>query len=128
MDSIIYNKCYFDSELHFKPWGFFQILLSSENIKVKKIILKPHSKTSLQIHLKRMEFMIILEGSVIIQKHNIKYELSQHDCITIEPNVTHRIINPLNINIEILEVQTGDLIDENDIIRLEDDYKRNIIN
>lgn len=98
-------------------WGSYQILISTELFKVKKIILKPHSSISNQKHLHRYEHWIVVDGKIDVITNNKKITLAKNDSIDIKINTKHKMINNSAHNATIIEVQTGDYLGEDDIIR-----------
>lgn len=113
----------------YRPWGLFQTI--SNNLtqecchQVKRIIVNPKQKLSLQYHDHRSEHWIIVRGTIIAQIGDDFHYLSRNQSIYIPKGVKHRIINDTNDVAELIEIQVGDSVDENDIHRLQDDYGRN---
>ena len=107
-----------------KPWGSFEILDQGNKYTIKKIIVKPGGQLSLQSHKHRSEHWLIAQGNaeVIIDK-NI-YNLTENDNIFIPIGAKHRISNWDKKILVIIEMWFGDILDENDIKRYEDIYKR----
>ena len=107
-----------------KPWGYFEILESGNKFLIKKIIVKPGGILSLQSHKHRSEHWIVAEGQaeVIIDKKII--ELKENESIFIPQGSTHRMANHKNVDLVIIEMWYGERLDENDIKRYEDVYKR----
>ncbi len=109
--------------MHFKkerPWGYFEVLYEGENYKVKKLVIKPGQRTSLQKHLKRSEYLVVVNK--YYKKTKID-EINKGDFFIIKKEQRHRLSNETNEDLIIIETQVGDC-DENDIIRIEDDYGR----
>jgi len=119
-----------DSDLHtqhstvHRPWGSYSVLLESNLYKIKKIVVKPGSKLSLQKHMHRSEHWIITSGTalVTIDAKTILLETNKSTYIPI--GSVHRLENPGLIPLVIVEAQVGEYLKEDDIIRLEDDYCR----
>jgi mannose-6-phosphate isomerase len=107
-----------------RPWGFYEILLDTEYTKVKQITVNPSQKLSYQYHEKRKEYWTIVKGSAIIILDDEKVFRNQGESIHIPLGSKHRIINESDEILIFIEVQTGESFDEEDIIRLEDDYGR----
>jgi mannose-6-phosphate isomerase-like protein (cupin superfamily) len=115
-----------------RPWGTFETLLTNEiegsltddQFKVKKIVVYPNKKLSLQYHHHRSEHWVITKGSIIAQVGEDFFPLNRNQSIFIPKGVKHRIINDSNEVAELVEVQIGDCVAESDIVRLEDDYGR----
>ena len=106
-----------------RDWGSFDILLDEEGVKVKKIVVNPDQRLSLQLHTKREELWYIIEGAGKIQVGNHEYTIEAGDRVTIHKYEVHRVKCSGLIPLKIIEIQTGDCR-EDDIIRLEDDYGR----
>ena len=107
-----------------KPWGYFTTLHEEYNFKVKKIVVNPNSRLSLQSHKYRSEHWTITKGNCTIQIGSDKIELSYNQHAFIPKETIHRIENNTNRETELIEVQIGDYLGEDDIIRYEDDYNR----
>tara|TARA_R110000824_G_scaffold331751_1_gene518371 strand:+ start:475 stop:966 length:492 start_codon:yes stop_codon:yes gene_type:complete len=112
-----------DKQFEERPWGSFSVLLDEPNVKVKKIVVKPDGRLSLQLHKHRKEYWVIAQGIACMQLGNNEIVLYQGDKIHIEKYQVHRVENQSDEDLIIIEVQTGDC-QENDIVRLEDDYGR----
>ena len=106
-----------------RAWGLFDVLLDEEGIKVKRIVVKSGERLSLQLHTKREEKWFIVEGFGTVQVGSDEFDLEAGDSITIRKYEVHRVRNSGLIDLVIVEIQTGDC-QEDDIIRLEDDYGR----
>tara|TARA_Y100001938_G_scaffold137380_1_gene201453 strand:- start:25 stop:519 length:495 start_codon:yes stop_codon:yes gene_type:complete len=106
-----------------RDWGSFDILLDEEGIKVKKIVVKSGQRLSLQLHSKREEKWFIVEGFASVQVGTDEFDLEVGDSITIRKYEAHRVRNAGLIDLVFIEIQTGNC-QEDDIIRLEDDYGR----
>ena len=109
---------------HFRPWGFFENLQESKSHKVKSLHISPHSRISLQYHNERTEHWIIVKGQANIEIDGEKFVLSEGHSIDIPKRSVHRIENSQDDYLEIIEVQKGEYLEEDDIIRIEDDYDR----
>ena len=107
-----------------RPWGYFEILLESDNSKVKVLSVETDQKLSMQMHKYRSETWYITQGVATITKGDQTLELFAGDSITIEKNEKHRIENSGFERLEIIEIQTGTYFGEDDIVRLEDIYGR----
>ncbi|MGD9671873.1 MAG: phosphomannose isomerase type II C-terminal cupin domain [Candidatus Nitrosocosmicus sp.] len=105
-----------------RPWGRFEKFHENEKSTVKLIYVNPHSRLSLQYHLNRREFWKIIKGSADVEIEDKKQTLQQGDNIEIPLGAKHRI-KGLTEGCVILEISYGEF-DENDIIRIEDDYRR----
>jgi len=112
-----------DQKKEERPWGSFENLLDEEGYKVKKIIVKQDQRLSLQLHRERMETWHILSGVGEMQVGNSIWTVSAGDRVEIGKLEVHRIANEGNTPLIILELQTGNC-QEDDIVRIEDDYER----
>ena len=110
--------------IFFKPWGHYEIFISSPNYLVKKLTIKPKHRLSLQYHNFRTEHWVIVEGIAKITKGNTKKILKKNESTFIPLRLKHCIENIGKVNLEIIEVQMGKILKESDIIRLDDPYKR----
>ena len=108
-----------------KPWGSFQVLEEGEKYIVKKIIVKPKGKLSLQSHEHRSEHWLIASGEAEVIIDDKTYKLKENDNIFIPKGSKHRLSNKGKVNLIVIEMWYGDKLDENDIKRYEDIYKRN---
>ncbi len=108
----------------YRPWGWFEVLSSSEFYKVKKIFVNPNASLSLQSHKFRSEHWVVVEGlAEVTINENIKV-LSKGESIFIPVGSKHRLHNPKKNYLVIIEIQTGTYFGEDDIIRYEDNYGR----
>lgn len=111
------------SEVH-RPWGFYDCIDIGERYQVKRITVKPGAKLSLQKHHHRAEHWIIVKGTAKITKGNESYLLTEDQSTYISIGEIHSLENPGKISLELIEVQSGAYLGEDDIIRLEDKYGR----
>ena len=107
-----------------RPWGFFQILMETDSSKVKLIRVMPKQKLSLQRHNYRSEKWFVIQGKAKVTRENEKLTLELGDSINIEKKQIHSLENQGSSPLEIIEIQTGDYLGEDDIVRLEDIYGR----
>lgn len=108
----------------FRPWGYYTVLESGNGFLTKCIVVNPKSKLSVQLHHHRSEHWIILEGTATVIKGEEKLTLKSGDSVDIAVKEVHSLQNESDEQIKILEVQQGDILDENDIVRIEDIYGR----
>ena len=109
----------------YRPWGWFDTLEIGNNFKVKRICVNPHSKLSLQKHSKRAEHWVVVKGTAEIVRGEAKSILYENQSTYIPKNTFHRLSNTTDNTLEIIEVQSGNYLEEDDIVRVEDDYGRN---
>jgi len=107
-----------------RPWGCYTVLDSQHGFKIKLVEVDSKQRLSLQSHRRRAEHWVVVNGKAKIQHgKNIKY-VYPNQSIYIPAGKIHRLENPLNESLKIVEVQTGDYLEEDDIVRLRDDYER----
>jgi cytidyltransferase-like protein len=106
-----------------KPWGKYTIINQGNGYVVKKITVNPDSQLSLQFHLYRNEFWTINKGVAVVDIGNRVYEMKKDEQVYIPMKCVHRLSNDGDEILEVLEIQTG-LCNEDDIVRLKDDYNR----
>ena len=107
-----------------RPWGWFETIHEGLNFKVKRIQINPGKSISLQRHQKRSEHWVVVLGKAMVQKGNQEFELNQNQSIYININEVHRLSNKLNEILQIIEVQSGKYLGEDDVERLMDDFNR----
>ena len=107
-----------------RPWGSFSILDQSDTYQVKKLLINPNSSISLQFHEHRSEHWVVVKGQVEVIKGDSKFILKENESTYVSKGEVHRLLNLSNNIVEIIEVQTGSAIDEEDITRIKDDYDR----
>ncbi len=107
-----------------RPWGSFTVLEESVRYKVKRLLVKPGQVLSLQLHHKRSEHWTVVSGTakVLIGEEEVLLEANQSAYVPV--NTKHRLENPGEENVEIIEVQCGEYLGEDDIVRFEDVYGR----
>jgi mannose-1-phosphate guanylyltransferase/mannose-6-phosphate isomerase len=107
-----------------RPWGSYQSVDNGERHQVKRIIVKPGSRLSLQKHHHRSEHWIVVRGTALVTVNDLVKTVHENESIYIPMGAVHRLENPGKILLELIEVQTGSYFGEDDIIRIEDDYRR----
>lgn len=108
----------------FRPWGYYTCMNSGDGYLTKTICVMPKQKLSLQSHNHRSEHWVVLEGHALVIKDSKEYNIDAGDSIDIPIGVKHSLQNPYDKELKIIEVQKGDYISEDDIIRYEDCYGR----
>ena len=108
----------------FRPWGYYDSLDVGDGFQAKRICVKPGEKISLQKHKHRSEHWVVVSGTAKITCGDKIYNLEKNQSTYIPKGEVHRLENEGAVDLEIIEVQTGDYLGEDDIIRLEDDYQR----
>lgn len=107
-----------------RPWGTWEVLDGDDNFCVKRIKVNPKAMLSLQLHHFRSEHWIIVKGTAFVTLDDKIIEVKADDAVYIPVNTKHRIENRSDKPMEFIEIQTGDNLDENDIVRFEDIYGR----
>ena len=107
-----------------RPWGWFEILEEGKSFKVKRIQINPGKSISLQRHKKRSEHWVVIQGKATVQKDNQEFELNYNESTFIKQNQIHRLSNQSSNILQIIEVQSGEYVGEDDIERLKDSYGR----
>jgi mannose-1-phosphate guanylyltransferase/mannose-6-phosphate isomerase len=107
-----------------RPWGSFAVLEEGPSFKVKRLVINPHSRLSLQMHRYRSEHWVVVAGRAHVRHGNRTYDLGANESAYIPRKTKHRLENRTNRPVEIIEVQSGSYIGEDDIVRFSDDYKR----
>jgi mannose-1-phosphate guanylyltransferase / mannose-6-phosphate isomerase len=107
-----------------RPWGSYQSVDNGDRHQVKRIVVKPGSRLSLQKHHHRSEHWIVVRGTARVTVNETVKTVHENESIYIPMGAVHRLENPGKILLELIEVQTGSYFGEDDIIRIEDDYRR----
>jgi mannose-1-phosphate guanylyltransferase/mannose-6-phosphate isomerase len=107
-----------------RPWGWYDSIDEGERFKVKRIQVKPGASLSLQKHAHRAEHWVVIKGTAQITNGEHVLTLSENQSTYIPPGTLHRLSNPGDISLEIIEVQSGSYVGEDDIERFEDAYGR----
>ena len=116
-----------ESALHsrvFRPWGYYESLDIGTQFQVKRIGVKPGAGLSLQLHHRRAEHWIVVAGTATVTRAEETFELQQNESTFIPFETKHRLQNLTDEMLEIIEVQSGDYLGEDDIVRFEDLYGR----
>lgn len=107
-----------------RPWGSYESVADAQRFQVKRIVVKPGEQLSLQMHHHRAEHWIVVRGTARVHKGSESFLLSEDQSAYIPLGTVHRLENPGVIPLELIEVQTGSYLGEDDIVRLEDTYGR----
>jgi len=108
----------------YRPWGSYETVDQGERFKVKRITVKPGAALSLQKHNHRAEHWIVVTGSALVTVEANRVPLAENQSIYIPVGACHRLENPGEVPLELIEVQSGGYLGEDDIVRLEDNYGR----
>jgi mannose-1-phosphate guanylyltransferase/mannose-6-phosphate isomerase len=115
---------YFSHREVYRPWGKYDSIDQGERYQVKLITVKPGQKLSLQMHHHRAEHWIVVSGTAKVTLGKDEIMLSENQSTYIPLGVTHALENPGKIPLELIEVQSGSYLGEDDIVRFEDKYGR----
>jgi len=108
----------------YRPWGYYQSIDSGPRYQVKRIVVSPGRQLSLQKHFHRAEHWVVVTGTAEVTRGEEVKIVNENESIFLPIGVVHRLVNPGKINLELIEVQTGSYLGEDDIVRLEDVYNR----
>jgi mannose-1-phosphate guanylyltransferase/mannose-6-phosphate isomerase len=109
---------------NYRPWGFFETLSEGPRFQVKLLHVKPGAKLSMQMHHHRSEHWIVVKGTARVHIDQITRLVRENESVYINATQWHRLENPGKVPLEIVEIQSGTYLGEDDIIRAEDDYSR----
>jgi mannose-1-phosphate guanylyltransferase / mannose-6-phosphate isomerase len=108
----------------YRPWGYYQSVDYGARYQVKRIVVKPGARLSLQKHFHRAEHWIVVKGTAEVTRDNEVHLVHENESIYLPMGCVHRMANPGRIDLELIEVQTGSYLGEDDIVRLQDVYNR----
>tara|TARA_B100000073_G_scaffold346278_1_gene357308 strand:- start:4235 stop:5674 length:1440 start_codon:yes stop_codon:yes gene_type:complete len=108
----------------FRPWGNYSSLAEGDNWQVKKIIVKPGESLSLQLHNQRTEHWIVVSGTARVEIDGFEKIIKENESVYIPLAAKHRLSNPGNEKLILIEVQSGEYLGEDDIVRFDDNYGR----
>ncbi len=115
------------TEIHrtaYRPWGGYSSILSGDRFQVKRLFVKPGKRLSLQKHRHRSEHWVVVTGVAEVTIDGATKMVAENESIFLPLGCTHRLANPGKILLEVIEVQTGSYLGEDDIIRIEDEFGR----
>jgi len=107
-----------------RPWGYYQVYTDGPDHKVKRIVVHPGKRLSLQRHRRRSEHWFLLAGEAVVTVGGRELRLKAGESVDIPAGSAHRVHNPGPLELSFIEVQTGDYFGEDDIERIEDDFGR----
>ena len=116
-----------EAQIHkmaFRPWGSYETICMSDRFQVKQIIVKPGQKLSMQKHFHRAEHWIVVRGTALVTRGDEEFVLNEDESTYIPIGCKHRLTNPGKIQLELIEVQSGSYLGEDDIVRYDDVYGR----
>ena len=108
----------------FRPWGKYDVIDSGERYQVKRITVKPGAKLSLQMHHHRSEHWVVVYGTARVTNGGSTFLLAENESTYIPAGVVHALENPFKVDLELIEVQSGSYLGEDDIVRIKDIYGR----
>ncbi|NOU40033.1 MAG: mannose-1-phosphate guanylyltransferase/mannose-6-phosphate isomerase [Methylotenera sp.] len=115
------------TEIHqtvYRPWGSYTVLEERTNFKIKRIVVNPGAKLSMQMHQHRSEHWVVVSGVATISNNEIEYTLQENQSTYIPQTHRHRLANNTSEPLSIIEVQCGEYVGEDDIVRFDDNYGR----
>ncbi len=108
----------------YRPWGHYDGVVEGDRWQVKKILVKPGASLSLQMHHHRAEHWVVVKGTAVVEKDGVEELVGENQSTYIPLGSRHRLSNPGKIPVELIEVQSGPYLGEDDIVRFEDRYGR----
>ncbi len=108
----------------YRPWGFYETLIQGERFQVKRIVVTPGQKLSLQKHFHRAEHWVVVAGSALVTRDDEQVLVRENESLYLPLGCVHRLENPGRIPLALIEVQSGAYLGEDDIVRIEDTYGR----
>jgi mannose-1-phosphate guanylyltransferase/mannose-6-phosphate isomerase len=109
----------------YRPWGYYQAIDNGSRYQVKRIVVKPNAMLSLQKHSHRSEHWVVVRGTAEVTMGSEILTVHENESTYIPIGSVHRLANPGKIPLELIEVQVGSYLGEDDIVRLTDQYGRN---
>ena len=116
-EAVAHNRAY-------RPWGFYESLIQGDRFQVKRIVVNPGQKLSLQKHFHRAEHWVVVNGSAVVTRDDDEALVRENESIYLPLGCSHRLFNPGRIPLTLIEVQSGSYLGEDDIVRMEDTYGR----
>jgi mannose-1-phosphate guanylyltransferase/mannose-6-phosphate isomerase len=116
----------YESTTMYRPWGNYTVLDVGNRYRIKKVVINPKGKLSLQMHLHRSEHWIVVCGTAKVTVGDTEKLVHENESIYIPKSTKHRLENPGKIPLQIIEVQNGEYVEEDDIIRFDDIYGRKL--
>jgi mannose-6-phosphate isomerase len=107
-----------------RPWGTYEVLDEGPTFKVKRIEVLPNKRLSYQKHSRRAEHWVVVAGTAKVTLDGADYQVATGEAIDIPKGSAHRVANEAEQTLVFIEVQRGDYLGEDDIVRLQDDYGR----
>jgi mannose-1-phosphate guanylyltransferase/mannose-1-phosphate guanylyltransferase/mannose-6-phosphate isomerase len=107
-----------------RPWGYYQSIHAGDRFQVKRITVNPGAKLSLQKHYHRAEHWVVVNGTAIVTRDDEEILLRENESIFVPLGCMHRLENPGKVPLNLIEVQSGAYLGEDDIVRVQDIYAR----
>ncbi|MFC5354301.1 mannose-1-phosphate guanylyltransferase/mannose-6-phosphate isomerase [Azospirillum himalayense] len=108
----------------YRPWGFYQSLHTGDRFQVKRLTVKPGAQLSLQMHYHRAEHWVVVNGTALVTRGEEKILLRENESVYLPLGTAHRLENPGKVPLNLIEVQSGSYLGEDDIVRFDDTYGR----
>lgn len=124
LDTITMINHYTAGECETRPWGAWELLDAAPGFTVKRIVVNPGQKLSLQRHYHRAEHWVVVKGTALVTRDAEAVLVRENESIGLPLGCVHRVENPGQIPLILIEVQVGTYLGEDDIVRLEDTYGR----
>ena len=115
---------YVSGETDNRPWGTWEVISAEENYTLKRIMVAPGQRLSLQLHYFRSEHWIVVNGKGVVTIGGDEFPIKVGSHVFIPMETKHRVVNDGDVPLVFVELQYGKSLDENDIVRIEDDYSR----
>jgi mannose-1-phosphate guanylyltransferase / mannose-6-phosphate isomerase len=116
-EAVAHNRLY-------RPWGFYESLIQGDRFQVKRIVVTPGHRLSLQKHFHRAEHWVVVNGTAQVTRNDEVLIVHENESVYLPMGCVHRLENPGKIPLTLIEVQAGAYLGEDDIVRLEDTYGR----
>ena len=107
-----------------RPWGSYETTDQGHGFRVKRLIVNPGKRLSLQVHQRRAEHWVVVQGTARVERDGEVILLAENESTYIPSGTAHRLENPGTVPLHLVEVQTGAYLEEDDIVRIDDDYGR----
>jgi len=113
-----------ESTKGYRPWGTYETVTTGDRFRVKRIVVEPGAQLSLQMHHHRAEHWVEVRGTALVQVNEERHLRHENESVFVPIGAKHRVANPGRIPLELIEVQVGSYLGEDDIVRFEDVYGR----
>ena len=114
----------FEAPVNARPWGTYETLGQADRYRIKRIVVEPGARLSLQYHHHRSEHWVVVRGTAMVSLDGSESLVYEGQSCYVPKGVPHRLSNPGKVPLEIIEVQNGEYVGEDDIVRMDDDYRR----